>query len=105
VVNSFWDHVIQISIRQMNFQYISLNLPNYEKLKSFVNTITPYNQTFIFEEQYCNVWPMWTFIFENDQAQIYSVHVLKSSREVPDALWSVYICNEKKYVFADLRKF
>jgi hypothetical protein len=26
--NSFWDHVIQISIRQMNF---SIYFPNYEK--------------------------------------------------------------------------
>jgi len=38
----FWDHVIQFSNRQMNFPYTYF--PNYEKLKSCVETFTPYNQ-------------------------------------------------------------
>jgi hypothetical protein len=38
LANSFWDHVIQISIRLVNFQFVFLN---YEKLKSFVETFTP----------------------------------------------------------------
>jgi hypothetical protein len=44
-------------------------------------------------------------IFDNDQAQTYSVYVLQSSREGQNPLCSVYICNEKKNVFVDLRKF
>jgi hypothetical protein len=47
---SFWDHVIQISIRQMNFL---IYFTNYEKLKSFVETFTTYNQILIFEQQLC----------------------------------------------------
>ncbi len=34
----------------MNVQYICF--PNYDKLKSFVETFTPNNQILIFEEQY-----------------------------------------------------
>jgi hypothetical protein len=34
----------------MNLQYI---FPNYEKIKSFVETLTPYNQILIFENQLC----------------------------------------------------
>ncbi len=34
----------------MNFQYI---FPNYEKLKSFVETFTPNDQILIFKEQLC----------------------------------------------------
>jgi hypothetical protein len=41
VANSFWDHVIQISIRPINFS-------NYEKLKFFVDTFTPFNQILLY---------------------------------------------------------
>jgi hypothetical protein len=45
--NSFWDHVIQISIRQMNFQYIFSQL---WKWKPFVKTFTFYIQILILEK-------------------------------------------------------
>ncbi len=40
LANSFWDHVIQIPIRQLNFPYIYF--PNYEKLNSLVEICPPY---------------------------------------------------------------
>jgi hypothetical protein len=43
----FWDHVFQISIKQMNLQFI---FPSYEKLKSFVEMVIPYYQILIFDE-------------------------------------------------------
>jgi hypothetical protein len=48
MANSFLDHVIQILIKQIN-----IYVPNYEKLNTFVETFTPYNQILIFEEQLC----------------------------------------------------
>jgi hypothetical protein len=72
--NSFWDHAIQ-----MNFQYI---FPTMKKLKSVVETSTPYNQILIFEDSY--VCPIWIFIFDTDQAQInnelpfYCSHIFSS---------------------------
>ncbi len=50
LANFFWDHVIQISIRQMDFKYI---FPKYEKLEFFVETFAPYNQILIFQEKLC----------------------------------------------------
>ncbi len=63
LANSLWDHVIQISIRQISSK-IYMYLPNHQKLKSFVKTFTPYNQMLIFEEQLCmsNI----DFIFDTD---------------------------------------
>ncbi len=54
----------------MNYKYIPY-FSNFEKFKSFVKTFTPNKQTLIFKEQLC----MSTkdFIFETDQAQIFSV--------------------------------
>ncbi len=68
MAKAFWDHVFQISIRKMHF---SKDIHNYEKLKSFVETFTPYSQILIIEE------PLWMssviFIFDTDPAQINSV--------------------------------
>ncbi len=50
LANSFWDHVIQISIRQMNFHYIFSQL---WKVNSFVKTFTPKNQMLVSEELLC----------------------------------------------------
>jgi hypothetical protein len=33
----------------------SIYFPNYENLKSFLETLTPYNQILIFEEQLCKL--------------------------------------------------
>ncbi len=41
-----------------------------KKKKSFVETFIPYNQILIFEESFAC--PKWIFIFDTDQAQIYS---------------------------------
>ena len=38
-------NVLQIQMRQISFQCV---FPNYEKLNSFVETFTPYNQIHIF---------------------------------------------------------
>ncbi len=40
--------------------------------KSFVETLTPYNQILIFEEHLC---PIWIFIFDTDQSKINSVPI------------------------------
>ncbi len=71
LANSFLDHAIQFSIRRMNFHYI---LPNYEKLKCFVETFTLFRPVLILVEQLCTiqVCPIWIFIFDTDQAQIKS---------------------------------
>jgi hypothetical protein len=53
----------KISIRQMNFQYMN---PNYEKLKSFVETFTPYNPILwwvFFEEQLCMSFVQFGFLY------------------------------------------
>ncbi len=63
---SFWDHEIQTSIRQMNVQHI---FPNYEKLKSFVETFSPHKQILIFFQgpfMYAHC-PICIFIFDTDQ--------------------------------------
>ncbi len=64
LANSFCDHVIQISIIQINFQYI---FPYYEQLKSFLETFSPYNQILIFDECVCLIW---IYIFDTDETQI-----------------------------------
>jgi hypothetical protein len=51
LANYFWDHVIQISIRVMNFQDISFQLEKSKK--SVLELFTPSNQIIIFEEQLC----------------------------------------------------
>jgi hypothetical protein len=87
LANSFWDHVIQISIRQMNFFRICF--PNYEKLKSFVKTFTPCNQIFIFKEQ---LWVnMDFFMFVTDQAQINRVQLNYSN--VSNVFFKVFLQN------------
>ncbi len=49
----------------------SINFPNYEKLKSSVETFTPYNQNTYFQRTVMYVHcPIWIFIFDIDQAQI-----------------------------------
>ncbi len=50
LANFFWDHVIQFSIRQMNFLY---RFPNHVKFNSFVETFTSYNEIIIFEVKLC----------------------------------------------------
>jgi len=45
----------------------SIYFPNFEKLKSFVDTFTPYNQILIFEEQLCMT--NMDFYIDTDQAR------------------------------------
>jgi hypothetical protein len=59
----------QISMVQMNFQ--ELYISNCENQKSFVETSTPYNQILMFKERRY-VGPIWIFVFDTDQAQIFS---------------------------------
>ncbi len=51
--------------------HFSKDFHNFEKLKSFVETFTPYSQILIIEEPY--EWKVWIFIFDTDEAQINSV--------------------------------
>jgi len=41
-----------------------------------LETFTPYNQILIFDEQLQQECPKWVFIFDTDQAQIYSAELL-----------------------------
>jgi hypothetical protein len=70
LANSFWNHVIQISIRQMYF-FIT-NFPNSEKLNSYVETITPYNQILYLFSRNSYVCPIGIFIFDTVKAKIKS---------------------------------
>jgi hypothetical protein len=59
------------------FPFLSIYLGlRYEKLKSFSETFTTYNQILIFDEQLLYVCPKWNFIFDTDQADIYSAGLL-----------------------------
>ncbi len=69
---SFWDNVIQISIRQVSFQYLFSQL-QYKKFKSLELTFTPYNQILIYgflnliltkpKLTHCKENPIYVFIF------------------------------------------
>ncbi len=75
LANSFWEHLIQISIRQI----FSIYFPNYDKFKSFVGKFISYYQTFIFEEQLC----MYNIFLQliTNQTQINSVEKGGKARE------------------------
>ena len=72
LANSFSDHVIQISVRQMYFQFIFSKL---QKVKvSCEKPLTPIIKYLFSRNRY--VFPIWIFIFDNVQAQINSVTAL-----------------------------
>ena len=71
MANSFWNHIIQISSRQMYFQDIYSNL---WKVKIFSGNIYSLKLNTYFCGAVC---PRCIFIFESDQAQIYSAHLVK----------------------------
>jgi hypothetical protein len=48
----------------------SIYFPNFEKLKSFVETLTPYNQILILEEQLCKCISNMDFYIDTDQTRI-----------------------------------
>jgi hypothetical protein len=82
LANSFWDHVIQISIRQMDFKYI---FPKYEKLEFFVETFAPYNQILIFQEKAMYIQYVF-YIFDTDHCAYnfsFILVLLISSKLVP----------------------
>ncbi len=60
--------VIMWSKSRLDIWMFVIYFPNYEKLKSFVETFTLYNQLLIFEEQLCisNI----DIIFDSDQTEI-----------------------------------
>ncbi len=69
LANSFSDHVIQISVRQMYFQFIFSKL---QKVKvSCEKPLTPIIKYLFSRSRY--VFPIWILIFDNFQAQINSV--------------------------------
>ncbi len=55
---------------QLDRWIFNLYFPNYEKLKSCVETFTPYNQTLNLEEQLCMLYDLY---FDTEQALINSV--------------------------------
>ncbi len=65
VANSFWNHLIQISSKQMYFQDIYSNL---WKVKLFGGNIYSLKSNTILRDSYAC--PRWIFIFDSDQAQI-----------------------------------
>ena len=68
MANSFWNHIIQISSRQIDFQDIYTNL---WKVKIFSGNIYSFKIKYIFlRDSY--VCPRWIFIFDSDQEQINS---------------------------------
>jgi hypothetical protein len=76
LANSFWDNVIQISSRHMNFHYI---FPNYEKLNPLGKHILPAINN-VFSWNRCLIW---IFIFDKAIShecffQLYILKVLSS---------------------------
>ncbi len=74
LLNSFWDHVIQISItRQMNFQY---RVSQLCKVKIFCGNIS-----LLLRNSYeC---PIWIFIFNTDRARMNSSALFNVSENFP----------------------
>ncbi len=73
---SFWDHVIQISIRQMNLQNIFSQLRKDKICCGIIYSL--YNQILIFEEQlYACLCPKLIFMLEIDQTQINNVELFQ----------------------------
>jgi hypothetical protein len=62
MANSFWDHVIQISRRVMNPQDVVPTM----KSKNLI-----FRTKYLFSRK-SYICPVWFFIFDTDQAQIFS---------------------------------
>jgi hypothetical protein len=61
---------------QLDRIILSIYFPDYEKLKSCVETFTPYNRKLILEEQ---LWMSIDFYFDHDQALINSIQDYRES--------------------------
>ncbi len=78
LANSLWDHVIQISTRLMNFQYIFL--PNYEKLNLFWKHLLPIIKYLLSRNSYvCPIWLLYLTLTRPELTEKkYNVHVCYS---------------------------
>ncbi len=82
LANSFWDHVIQISIRQINFHHIFFQ---QWKVKIWCGNI----HSLVFSRKsYVN--PIWNVMFDTHQAQISSAFCLISLLRDLSAVLSIF---------------